>query len=414
MSRNLFQELKRRPSDWIVVGLFSAMAFPLVLPTGAASALILLVCGLLYLLCRPPARLPVLRLSIFEWWFLLSMALYPALVVVSIILRDQPYGWHYFDKPARFLLALSVYWAIRKSEATPVGLVMGSIVGSMGAGALAMFQWTVLTIDRPGGFTNPIPFADIALLLTIVALAPVSLPKGWRIIRVLGVGLGLTAVILAQTRGAWLAVPFLACLAMKWLPDPWRRLAWLCTAVVLVSSALLLAALMIWYFATPAAGLVHEHFDQLRIASLIIRLETWQAAWAMFMDRPWAGVGLGQYGHEAKAVLEANGVAREYMKSAMTHAHNDFLHLGATMGVFGVAAYLIPLGILYLAGRYLCRQDCRTMGVLLQMFAVGEAIFSMTQSQLSHNISTTFFAMTGVSLMALGFNDLQRKHQAVQ
>ena len=161
----------------MVVGLFSAMAFVLVVPTGGASASVLLVCSFLYLTFHRSGSFPANNLNTHERWFLASMTLYPVSVALNFLWNEQSFAWNYLDNPTRFLLALFVYYAIRKSGISPVALVTGSIVGAAGAGVLGIFQWTVLETPRPGGFVNPIPFADIALLLVFIALTPISLPK---------------------------------------------------------------------------------------------------------------------------------------------------------------------------------------------------------------------------------------------
>ena len=45
---------------------------------------------------------------------------------------------------------------------------------------------------------------------------------------------------------------------------------------------------------------------------------------------------------------------------------------------------------------------------MLKIFAVGQGIYSLTDSQFSINYSCTFFAMTAVMLVALAFNELER------
>ena len=399
----------RYPSCWMVAGLFLAMALVLVLPTGAGSAFLLLACAFIFLMSRRGEHTIRRRLFRYEHWFIATMTLYPLAIVSSILYHNRSFEWHHFDSPARFVLALLVYRAIRDSEATPVGLVSGSIVGGLGAGTIAIVQWTLLDVPRPGGFTNPIPFADIALLLAVIALAPVSLPRTWATLRPIGICFGLVAVALAQTKGAWLAIPVLTWVAMGWFRGRRARNMANGAKAVVVGSILFVIALHVSGLTIPAVNLLHKFNINLRLGSLLTRMETWQAAWALFIDQPWTGVGIGQYANHAEPLIQAANLPPELMSSALTHAHNDFLHLAATMGMLGIAAYLFPLALTYLSGHYLYRRQCCTMGILLKLFTIGQAVFSMTQTQLSHNISTTFFAMTAVCLMALGFNDLQRK-----
>ena len=402
------RDLEWRSSYWMDAGLFSAMAFILVVPTGGASASVLLACSLAFLMFRNSGHFTGMYISTRERWFVASMALYPVTVGLSFLLNSRPISWNFLDNPSRFLLALFIYYAIRRSRVTPVGLVTGSIAGATGAGVLAIFQWTALDIPRPGGFANPIPFADIALLLIFMASIPIPLPKLWRLLRFLGIGLGVAAVILAQTRGAWVAIPFLAWLAMEWFPGRCSHIVKRCALVIIVGGPLSIAFLVLSKSTIVTSGSLRDPLSLIRVDSLVTRIETWEAAWTLLSEYPWTGVGVGQYAVEARMLLETSGLSSEQLISAASHAHNDYLQLGATMGVVGIVSYLVPVILIYLVGRYLCYQECSTMGVMLKVFAVGQGIFSLTQTQLSHNISTTFFATTAVCLVALGFNDLRR------
>ena len=393
----------------MAVGLFAAMAFALVLPTGAAGAAFLLVCSVITLFIGGSGLASKGGLASYEKWFLACMALYPALVLISVAVDPRPFEWEYFDNPSRFVLLPLVYYAIRKSGVSSAGMVTGSIAGALGAGVLAIFQWTVLGSSRPSGFTNAIPFGDIALMLVCLAAVPIELPKIMRFLRPVGIGLGLAAVLLSQTRGAWIAIPFLILISMDWLPG--RRSAVIGRGIPLIlflGVAMSLAVLLSGW-GTTILVFLHEQYPEMRVSSFLIRIETWKAAWEIFYNHPWFGVGVDRYGVEARELLERVSLSARALESATTHAHNDFLHLGATLGVVGILAYLVPLGLLYRIGKVLPRLGSSRMGVALRMFATGQFIFSLTQTQFSHNISITFFAVTAAVLVALGFNEVQRE-----
>ena len=161
----------RRPKCWMDAGMFLAMTGVLILPGGAASALILLVCSIAYLIDgRPEWRL--YTLTKYELWFLASITLYPIVVAFNVFVFVDPVAWRYFDGPSRFLFALPIYLAIRMSHATPDAVVRGAIIGSACAGLLSGYQFVVLGDPRPGGFVNPVSFSSIALLLVCMALVP--------------------------------------------------------------------------------------------------------------------------------------------------------------------------------------------------------------------------------------------------
>lgn len=71
--------------------------------------------------------------------------------------------------------------------------------------------------------------------------------------------------------------------------------------------------------------------------AIIERLAHWQAAWRMFAQRPWLGVGLGQY-----AVVYPS-VAIPRWGDPLGHAHNYYLHVLAEGGLCGLAGYTLVL-----------------------------------------------------------------------
>ncbi len=71
--------------------------------------------------------------------------------------------------------------------------------------------------------------------------------------------------------------------------------------------------------------------------ALVERLAHWQAAWRMFEQHPWMGVGLGQY-----ATVYPQ-VALPRWRDPLGHAHNYYLNILAEGGLLGLAAYLLLL-----------------------------------------------------------------------
>ena len=69
--------------------------------------------------------------------------------------------------------------------------------------------------------------------------------------------------------------------------------------------------------------------------SLLERMAHWQAAWAMFGDHPWLGVGIGNY-----ATLYPH-YALSRWQDPLGHAHNYYLNIAAEAGLVGLSAYLL-------------------------------------------------------------------------
>jgi O-antigen ligase len=71
--------------------------------------------------------------------------------------------------------------------------------------------------------------------------------------------------------------------------------------------------------------------------ALVERMAHWQAGWRMFSDRPWLGVGFGNY----EAVYPAYAIG--IWQDPLGHAHNYYVNVAAEAGLAGLLAYLLVL-----------------------------------------------------------------------
>ena len=69
--------------------------------------------------------------------------------------------------------------------------------------------------------------------------------------------------------------------------------------------------------------------------AVLERVAHWRAAWGMFSDHPWLGVGIGNY------AVAYPAYSLPHWRDALGHAHNIYLHVLAETGLLGLAAYLI-------------------------------------------------------------------------
>ena len=72
--------------------------------------------------------------------------------------------------------------------------------------------------------------------------------------------------------------------------------------------------------------------------AVVERLAHWQAALAMIQDRPWLGVGLGNYAAAYERYRLVN------WPNALGHAHNIYLNVWAETGLFGLVTYFALWG----------------------------------------------------------------------
>lgn len=69
--------------------------------------------------------------------------------------------------------------------------------------------------------------------------------------------------------------------------------------------------------------------------AVLERVAHWRAAWGMFSDHPWLGVGIGNY------TLAYPAYALPQWSDPLGHAHNMYLHFLAETGLLGLVTYLM-------------------------------------------------------------------------
>ena len=154
--------------------------------------------------------------------------------------------------------------------------------------------------------------------------------------------LGLTAVIAggivaSWSRGAWLGVAAsaVAVLALYSLSGRVLILFGALTAIIaypILPAAITarLSAITRYFGVWNARGVLvtDENF------SVLERVAHWQAAWEMFADHPWLGVGVGNWD------VVYSRYAIDQWFDPMGHAHNVLFHYAAVAGILGALSYL--------------------------------------------------------------------------
>jgi len=208
-----------------------------------------------------------------------------------------------------------------------------------------------------GTFEQPNPYGGyLGLVLPLVCgvLLGIGKPGYWRywildigrLVAILGLAIMGAALLMSWSRGAWLG--FAAALILMSLAYTRRATALFALLCLLAASVLLLGSVQ----ALPHA-IVQRFTDFLPYLNVfdvrgveltkgnyavVERLAHWQAAWGMFSDRPWLGVGIGNY----EPVYPVYSLPD--WKEPLGHAHNYYLNIAAEAGLVGLAAYFVLWG----------------------------------------------------------------------
>jgi putative inorganic carbon (HCO3(-)) transporter len=162
-------------------------------------------------------------------------------------------------------------------------------------------------------------------------------------------GAALMALFFSLSRGAWIGVA--AALVVTTIIRSKRA------AVLALTGALLLAVLVLLGQLNLIPDVVSERFSGVgdyfgfvdvrgvpvndANFAIVERMAHWQAAWNMFNDHPWLGIGIGNYA----AVYPA--YALPHWDDPLGHAHNYYLNVLAESGIVGLAAYLVLWGAIF-------------------------------------------------------------------
>jgi O-antigen ligase len=148
----------------------------------------------------------------------------------------------------------------------------------------------------------------------------------------------------------------------------------------------------------PLAKIVYQ-------PSISYRGDYFRAAWQMFESDVWTGVGIDRYGDNYRIFRDADAVFRLGPSSVSNYAHNVFLQLLATGGIFLVIAYIFTLALVVFASfkgfRKLQGQDRTLFAAIFAMWVAfqGQAVISIDQV----TIATLGWVLSGI-LIARGLN----------
>ena len=334
------------------------------------------------------------RLESNEWLFIVAMSALPLGVAISMALHGA-WDWSNLDKPLRFVLVIPIFLAVRHFGLPRQAFLWGAIGGAITAGSLGYYQKYIEGLEYAHGFTHKIPFGDISLMLGMFSLAMVIPSKNFKApVWLLGVALiafvmGLLGSLCSGTRGGWIAIPPLMWLIFT-MAIPGRKWRWGVFALFLVGLlGVYFSNALVKHKIDHAVNTTVAYFTENKVKSDAgDRFEMWRGAWTLFKENPWKGVGKENYRPSVEQMKEEG----RFFANIYDHPHNDILNLMAELGVLGCLVFLIlyvfPIRF-FMKWRFV-EPQLSCAGLVL---ICGYGIFSLTQSMLEHNISTSFLAL---------------------
>lgn len=268
-------------------------------------------------------------------WVFIS---YAAMIFVNRMIHGDQYG-----------VMRNIFYVVLFGILIPRNICMvnafkfGAIVGGVGLGFIAMWQ-ELHGINRVGGFTHPILYAQACLALFIVNFS-FYLGRGdgrWvRLVTIFSMLLSLWAMYLSQSRGVWITfiVLLMFYMAFKAVKRPKKY------------SLIVLGVISVLLFSFQYSGIlktrVQDSIEDLEQAksgqydtSWGLRIVAWKSAWFGFLDYPFVGVGTNGFDELKKKQVEQGVVSPLIFHPALVHAHNQYMQSLVIRGVFGTVILL--------------------------------------------------------------------------
>ncbi len=265
----------------------------------------------------------------------------------------------------------------------PAALALGfSFVAIYGIVQLAL-AWNVSWM-RAHAFVHPVTYGEMMALGLLGGLAFLSQSRPGPTRRMAGIFILLvtTALIFSKTRGALLGLAA-GLAAMAWLHPSWRRwVKWGILAAVLgwVAQDLLRhdASLILSISQGSAAVGTNPQLD---------RFILWDAAWRMFKDHPWLGVGPSNYR------TAFTGYVSVLVEGERTwgSAHNLYLHQMAERGLLGLTALLALITALLVRAWQRVRQNPDAWALWALGATVAFFAMNLTENAFQNEQLTTLF-----------------------
>jgi len=297
-------------------------------------------------------------------WLWLGISAYLASLTLSLLpARELTLG---LVEVVKWIEVLLLYFLVSSqlSERQRRGLLICLLLAGAAQAALGVYQFVgqvgppgFVLFDRYmrayGSFEQPNPFGGyLGLVLPLcygLLLGGLgrTLPKGRRWLFTCGVAcvgaLLLAGLLMSWSRGALLGlVGGLALVALVWSRRFWPLLLIAGVAAGLFAPQLAALTHLDWFSRlTDLTTLIGHDLTAVEITDVnfanVERLAHWVAGWRMFGQRPWLGVGTGQY----PVVYERVAIPR--WNEALGHAHNYYVHTLAEGGLVALASYLLMM-----------------------------------------------------------------------
>jgi O-antigen ligase len=310
----------------------------------------------------------------------------------------------YIEKAMRILFFVPVYFLLRRIRLPQWILWYGVSIGAIVAGIYALIDAGAFHGFQPGyrvsGGYHSIAFGDLSLVIGFMSFSGLGYFRERHaalvLIPITGLTLGMIACFLSGTRGAWIAMPTLLFVAFRQL-DGYLK-PWLRGLTVGIICLVCFAA-----YAIPETGIanrINAVFDETEayfqgdiVGGAGERYEIWKAAWNIYREHPFLGVGPGGVKSEIQKMIAEGRV--DPVIAGYKRSHSSYFSAMAECGLVGLVAllavFVVPLRVAVSAIRQGgAGRDVAYAGLML---IAGFMHFGLTETILGRSVLASFYVV---------------------
>lgn len=250
----------------------------------------------------------------------------------------------------------------------------------------------------------------LMLLIPFLAYGAYIYRREWRFLAILALALNLVLIVLLKTRGVWVGIALSAFMTGVILIAAGNRvnLARVWRFVILGVFALGVAG-MVWIYSIPKEGNAYSVIGRIQYLTDPQtkhnrgRVLVWQATMEMIKEKPFHGVGAGNW--QIHIAPYCKGMFVEIKELNWGRPHNDFLWVWAEKGLFGLLLYLslFTITLIYLFRVFFRGSDIkyRVLALLLAggvISYLSPSFFSFPYERINHTVYLALFMAAAVVL----------------
>ena len=325
---------------------------------------------------------------------------YPVSMLPSALVKGA--NSSFFDYPFRALLFVPVVLGLRaRADHLLIsrGFFLGASAGGLGAACFSLFSlWLNPGVRVGAPITHPIPFAQIATLLALIAFTSIFNSSCYwqRLLSVLGF-LGATfAIFTSGSFGPLLGFGFGLIVLVVFILR--RRLSWLvCFAIFLI----LAGALSISYplFTSKFIQILSD-INAYSLGSGMAggqghRLILWTISFRELANSPFFGIGPGHLKQLLSNFCAVNYCITEF--ASYNQVHNQYLDSALNAGLVGLSGLLITIfspAVLFYWRLSSSSAQVQSASVTGLAIVVAASVSMLSQCLFAHNISVISYFLT--------------------